>query len=143
MHIHLIFSTKHREPWIQDSFREPLHRYMTKALHTSGCQCVFINSVEDHVHVLFDLGRTVSLSATVAELKRSSSKWIKLQSAHTGVFAWQVGYGAFAISISDVESVKNYIAGQKEHHTTQSFEDEYVRFLKQNEMQYDDKYLWD
>ncbi len=79
LHIHLVFSTKNREPDIDDAIRAALHAYMATILQNLGCTPVLINSVEDHAHLLFDLARTVSLSQVVEDLKRASSKWIKSQ----------------------------------------------------------------
>src|SRR6185295_7148426 len=98
LHIHLVFSTKHRVPFLHDSVRDSLHRYMAIVLKNLRCPPTLINSVEDHVHILFNLGRTVAVSAAVEEVKKSSSKWIKTQGADFAGFAWQGGYGAFAVS---------------------------------------------
>ncbi len=77
LHVHLVFSTKNREPIITDSVCGSLHAYMATVLHNLNCHPVFINSVEDHIHLLFELGRTVSVSQAVEDVKKSSSKWIK------------------------------------------------------------------
>lgn len=87
LHIHLIFSTKNRERLISDDVRDSLHAYMATVLQTRGCSPVLINSVEDHVHILFDLARTVTVSSTVEEVKKASSKWIKTQGAAFASFA--------------------------------------------------------
>src|SRR5690606_10473740 len=94
--IHLVFSTKNRERLITDAVRDSLHSYMATVLQNLGCQPVLINSVEDHVHILFELARTVAISQAVEEVKKASSKWIKTQDADLAGFAWQAGYGAFA-----------------------------------------------
>jgi len=77
LHIHLVFSTKNREPFITDAVRDSLHAYMAAVLQNLGCAPVLINSVEDHTHLLFDLARTVSVSQAVEDVKKASSKWIK------------------------------------------------------------------
>lgn len=104
---------------------------------------MLINSVEDHVHILFELGRTVAVSDAVEECKKTSSKWIKTQGAAYAQFAWQAGYGAFAVSESNVDAVRNYIANQPEHHRKQSFQDEYRAFLARHRVAFEEKYLWD
>ena len=121
LHIHLVFSTKNRETLIADLVRDSLHRYMASVLQNLGCAPVLINSVEDHAHLLFDLARTVSISQVVEEVKKSSSKWIKTQGQEFAGFAWQAGYGAFAVSESNVGTVRTYIANQREHHRTKTF----------------------
>ena len=112
LHVHLIFSTKNREYIITDTIRNALHAYMATVLQNLGCTPVLINSVEDHAHVLFDLARTVSVSQVVEDIKKSSSKWIKTQGPGFTSFAWPSGYGAFAVSESNVETVRQYIINQ-------------------------------
>ena len=141
--IHLVFSTKNREPLITDSVRDSLHAYMATVLQNLGCTPVLINSVEDHAHLLFDLSRTVSISQVVEDVKKASSKWIKTQGAAFAAFAWQSGYGAFAVSESNVETVHEYIANQREHHRKKSFQDEYRQFLERHRIAFDERYVWD
>lgn len=93
LHVHLIFSTKHRERLITDAVRDSLHAYMATVLQNLGCAPMLINSVEDHVHILFELARTVSVSQAVEDVKKSSSKWIKTQGNELAGFAWQGGTG--------------------------------------------------
>ncbi len=143
LHIHLVFSTKNREPLITDPVRDALHAYMATVLQNLGCAPVLINSVEDHIHILFELARTVSVSQAVEEVKKSSSKWIKTQGANFAGFAWQAGYGAFAVSESNVGVVREYIAGQREHHHTKSFQEEYRQFLERHRVAFDERYVWD
>jgi putative transposase len=121
LHIHLVFSTENRERLITDAVRDSLHAYMATVLQSSGCPPVLINSVKDHVHIRFELSRTVSVSQAVEDVKKSSSKWIKTQGAEFAGFAWQSGYGAFAVSESNVPIVRDYIARQQEHHRCRSF----------------------
>ncbi|MFN0010418.1 MAG: IS200/IS605 family transposase [Phycisphaerales bacterium] len=147
--LHLIFSTKNRAPLIADEVRESLHRYMAVVLTNLGCRCVLINSVEDHVHILFELARTVSISDAVQDVKASSSKWIKGQgragSPKTAAtrFAWQAGYGIFAVSPSNVPRVRAYIDNQRAHHRRTTFQDEYRAFLRRHGIPFDEEYVWD
>lgn len=143
LHIHLIFSTKNRAPVLLDEIRPALHRYMAVVLQNLGCPPTLINSVEDHVHILFDLGRTVAVSEAVEAVKKSSSKWIKTQGAELAGFSWQAGYGAFAVSESNVSAVREYIANQREHHREKSFQEEYRTFLERHGVAFDERYLWD
>jgi len=143
LHIHLIFSTKNRERTITDSIRDLLHSYMATVLQNLGCAPLLINSVEDHVHLLFDLARTVPVSHVVEDVKKSSSKWIKTMGAGFGTFAWQSGYGAFAVSESNVDVVRSYIARQREHHHRKTFQEEYREFLLRHRIAFDEKYVWD
>jgi putative transposase len=143
LHIHLVFSTKNREPRIPDTTRDSLHRYMATVLQNLGCPPVLINSMPDHVHLLFDLSRTVHVSGVVEEVKKSSSKWIKTQGDPFAGFAWQSGYGAFAVSESNVPIVRDYIATQAEHHRRKSFQEEYRAFLEKHRVSFDERYVWD
>jgi REP element-mobilizing transposase RayT len=104
---------------------------------------VLINSVEDHVHVLFELARTVALSSAVEDVKKASSKWIKTQGGEFNGFAWQAGYGAFAVSESNVPAVREYVANQQEHHRKKSFQEEYRVFLERHQIAFDERYVWD
>jgi REP element-mobilizing transposase RayT len=143
LHIHLIFSTKNREPVLLDSVRDSLHRYMATVLQNLGCPPELINSVPDHVHILFELGRTVAVSNAVEQVKKTSSKWVKTQGSEFTRFAWQAGYGAFAVSQSNVTTVRQYIAGQQQHHRKKSFQEEYRAFLERHNVPFDEKYVWD
>ena len=141
--VHLIFSTKGRRPLIQDTVRDSLHAYMATVLRNFDCPAILINSVEDHIHLLFEMSRTVAVSAAVEEVKTTSSKWIKTQGPEFAVFAWQTGYGAFSVSPSNVEAVRAYIADQREHHRRYTFEEEYRAFMKRHGVTFDEKYGWD
>jgi putative transposase len=143
LHIHLVFSTKSREPFITDAVRDSLHAYMATVLQNLGCAPVLINSVEDHAHLLFDLARTVSISRVVEDVKKASSRWLKTQGPNFAAFAWQSGYGVFAVSESNVEAVREYIANQREHHRKKSFQEEYRQFLERHRIAFDERYVWD
>jgi putative transposase len=139
LHTHLVFGTKTRTPWINDSVRDALHGYMANVLTNLGCTPILINSVEDHVHVLFDLARMVSIGQCVEDLKKSSSKWLKTAGPELSIFSWQSGYAAFSVSQSQMESVCQYIANQREHHQRKSFQDEYRLILKKHGVIFDEK----
>ncbi len=141
--VHLVFSTKNRACLIHDDLRADLHAYIATVLKNMECPALIINSVEDHVHILFILHRTVALSSAVGELKSSSSKWLKTQSDQLAAFAWQAGFGAFSVSESNVAAVRQYIENQKEHHRKISFQDELRLFLSKHRVEYDERYLWD
>jgi REP element-mobilizing transposase RayT len=143
LHVHLVFSTRNREPLITDAVRDALHAYMATVLQNLGCAPVLINSVEDHAHLLFDLSRTVAISQAVEDVKKASSKWIKTQGPEFASFAWQSGYGAFAVSESNVDAVREYIANQREHHRRKSFQEEYRQFLERHRIAFDERYVWD
>jgi REP element-mobilizing transposase RayT len=143
LHVHLIFSTKNRAGLLPDTIRPSLHACMATVLQNLGCPPALINSVEDHVYILFELARTVAVSEAVEEVKKSSSKWIKTQGDEFAGFAWQAGYGAFAVSESNVPAVREYIAGQQEHHRRKGFQEEYRAFLQRHGVSCDERYVWD
>jgi putative transposase len=143
LHVHLVFSTKHRERILTEGVRASLHAYMATVLQNFNCPAQLINSVTDHVHILFELGRTVAVSAAVEEVKTSSSKWLKTQGPEFSRFAWQAGYGAFSVSESNMATVRDYIANQAEHHRVKSFQDEYRAFLARHGVAFDERYVWD
>ena len=141
--VHLIFSTKNRDRVLPDDIRSELHAYMATVLQDMGCPAEIINSVEDHAHILFELSRTITMSQVVERVKKSSSKWIKTKGARHAGFAWQAGYGAFAVSESNIPKVREYIASQREHHEKHTFQEEYIAFLKRHNVAFDERYLWD
>ena len=143
IYLHLVFSTKGRASTINDRMHDPLHRYMATVLKNLGCHANLINSVEDHIHLLFELGRTVAVSKVVEDVKKSSSKWIKTQPDGVGEFGWQNGYGIFSVSHSNVEAVRDYIASQREHHRKRTFQDELRTLLEKHGVDYDERYVWD
>jgi REP element-mobilizing transposase RayT len=123
--------------------REELHHHLGGILTNHDCQPIIIGGTEDHVHMLSMLSRTCEAAEMVKEVKRGSSLWLKTKSRDLNDFAWQKGYGIFSIGISQVETVRNYIAGQEEHHRKVSFQDEFREFLKRYEIQFDERYVWD
>lgn len=141
---HLIFSTKHRFPFLSDkTIRTDMHAYLAKMLREQDCETQIVNGVADHIHALFALSRTHSLAAVVKEVKRTSSAWVKNLSPNLARFHWQGGYGAFSVSQSNLAEVVRYIEAQEEHHKRVTFQDEYRAFLKAYGVAYDERYVWD
>jgi len=142
--VHTVFSTKDRRPFLRDkSLRAELHRYLGGILANRDCQPLIIGGVEDHVHLLSTLSRTCEAAEMVKEVKRGSSLWLKTRSGNLRNFAWQNGYGIFSVGFSQIEGVKNYIAGQEEHHRKISFQDELRQFLRRYEIEFDERHVWD
>lgn len=138
-----MFSTKHRTPWITHDIREQLHPYLGGTLEQNGCTPIRNGGVEDHVHLLFGLSRTVSIAQVVEHLKTSSSKWVKSVSPTCKDFAWQSGYGALSVSESHAASCVQYIEQQAEHHKKLTFQEEYRELMKIAGIQIDERYVWD
>ena len=143
IYIHIVFSTKERRPFIEPEIEPEFYAYIAGAIKKmDGLPCL-INGTADHVHILSTLPRTATLAKFIEGIKRPSSQWIKTKGQMYQKFAWQNGYGAFSVSSSRASSVKRYIAGQKEHHRTTSFKEEFIEFLRKYNVQYDERYLWD
>jgi REP element-mobilizing transposase RayT len=142
--LHGVFSTKERRPFLRDLvIRRELHAYLGGILKQLDCDPICIGGVEDHVHILFGLSRTRTISEVIKEAKRSSSLWIKTRQAGMEDFGWQNGYGIFSLGFSLVEIVRSYIERQELHHKKVSFQDEFRQLLRRYGISYDEKYLWD
>ena len=143
IYIHLIFSTKNRERIIPDNIRPDLHAYMGGILNSLGCSPIEINSEPDHVHLLFLMARTETISNVVGQVKKSANDWLRTKSPEFSNFFWQGGYGVFSVSQSAAEEVREYIRNQREHHKKASFQDEFRAFLKRYEIEFDERFVWD
>lgn len=141
--IHLIFSTKRREPFIHADLEEELYKYLAATCRACGCPSHNIGGTADHIHIVCSLSRTIWVSKLLEEIKTASSKWMKTRGRPYASFAWQNGYGAFSIGQSQLATVKHYIACQKEHHGRTTFQDEFRQFLARYEIPYDERYVWD
>ena len=141
--LHLVFATKNHVPWIDSRVRGELHSYIAGACRNIGVEAFRVGGVADHVHVACSLSRTITVSKLLEGVKKSSSSWMKAQGAGYDLFSWQLGYGAFSLGQSQLQTVVNYIDGQEEHHQKKSFKEEYLEFLKRYGIGYDERYLWD
>jgi len=141
--LHIIFSTKKRQAFIQTDIISELHLYMAGIASSYKSHVHEIGGVEDHVHMLVSLPRTLAVSQLVEEIKKGSSKWIKTKEGQYKEFAWQGGYGAFSIGQSNYDNLREYIRNQQEHHKKMTFQEEYRSFLKKYRVGYDEKYVWD
>jgi putative transposase len=139
--VHLVFSTKHREPFIVPDVRDELFAYLAGTLNAIECPAIRVGGVADHVHLLFVLAKTLPLCKAVEEVKKESSKWAK-ERVHPN-FYWQTGYGAFSVSASNEAQVTAYIENQEHHHRVRTFQDEYREFLRKHGVEYDERYVWD
>ena len=142
IYIHVIFGTKNREKIITPKIESELHSYISGVLKHIECPVLEINSVPDHIHILYRLSKNISLAKSLQELKRESSAFMKLKGISN--FSWQGGYGAFSVSSSKIETVRKYIKNQKEHHKTVSFKDEIEQFFQQYENnKFDSCFFWE
>jgi REP element-mobilizing transposase RayT len=139
--VHLVFSTKNREPLIAPEVRSDLFKYLAGALNASECPAIEVGGVADHVHLLFVLSKNWALSKVVEEVKKESSKWAK-EKVHPR-FYWQGGYGAFSVSASNEPRVVAYIRSQEEHHRERTFQDEVRDLMRRTGQPLDERYFWD
>lgn len=142
-YIHIIFSTKHREPLIHPPVEAELHSYLGGICNKLDCQVIKVGGYNDHIHILCMLSKKIALMKLMEELKSHSSKWIKTKGTGYENFYWQDGYGAFSVNPSEIDTVIAYIANQHEHHSKKTFQDEYRAFLKKYNVEYEEKYVWD
>jgi putative transposase len=143
LYVHLTFGTKFRYPFIHNETGIKLHSYIAGTLKEYESPALRINSVPDHIHILFRLSKNYPLAKVVEEIKKQSSKWMKEIENGQPKFSWQTGYGAFSVSSYGLGKVKKYIDGQKEHHKRKSYKEEIEEFIKQYEIiNYDANYFW-
>jgi REP-associated tyrosine transposase len=128
-----------REP----SFRERTHAYIAGICNNQDSPSLRVGGVADHVHILCRLSKTIDVAALVREIKRDSSKWIKEENPQLPDFHWQNGYGAFSVSPSHIEPLKQYIVSQEQHHARESFQDEFRRLCVKYGLEINERYVWD
>ena len=139
---HCVFSTMDRRKTIDIELQERLWPYLGGIARENNLKALAIGGVEDHVHMLLSMPSTISVAKAMQWIKGGSSKWVHDEFPERRAFAWQEGYGAFSIGISQVEETKRYIANQREHHKTKTFQEEYLAFLDKHGVQYDPQYVW-
>ena len=142
-YIHLVFSTKHRQHFIQPLFEQALHSYLGGICNNMDCEPIQIGGYTDHVHLLCKLSKRVALMKLLEEAKSHSSKWMKTQDSSLRDFYWQDGYGAFSVSPTQVDKVIHYITNQHAHHKKIDFQNEFRALLKKNRLPCDERYVWD
>lgn len=140
LHYHLVFGTKNREPTIAADWRGKLHAYLGGTVRGLGAIPDEIGGVADHVHLLIGTKATHRLSDLLREIKSESSRWVHEEIGVAG-FAWQEGYGAFTVSASQREAVRQYLQTQEEHHRRGSFREEYLELLQRSGVTFDERFL--
>src|SRR2546422_1928190 len=140
---HCVFSTKERRRVITPALRERLWPFLGGIARQNKMKAIEIGGVEDHVHILLSLPATISIAKALQLIKGGSSKWVHETFPEHGLFAWREKYGAFSVSVSQLDNVIGYIKGQEEHHRKITFQEEFVALLKKHGIQYDEQYLWD
>ena len=141
--VHLVYSTKNRQPSIPKEHRDALYAYQAGILKEWDSPALLIGGVEDHVHSLFSLSRNFALKKIVEEVKKGSSKWMKSDGPKNANFSWQAGYGAFSVSQSSEENVRRYIENQEQHHKQTTYQAELRALLNRHGIDFDERYVWD
>ena len=141
--LHIIFSTKNREPWLDRQVRQRMHAYLATICRDVGADLVQVGGVADHVHIVTTLPRTISQAQLIEQIKKTSSKWIKSLDVRYHGFFWQRGYSAFSVSPSQLDPVLEYVDNQEEHHRTRIFQEEYRELLRKHGVDFDERYVWD
>jgi REP element-mobilizing transposase RayT len=143
LHCHLVFSTKNRANLIDVELQPRLYEYLGGVARGMKTSLMAAGGIPDHVHLLVSMNREIAVSEYLRELKAESSRWVHQTFPERSQFAWQAGYGAFAVSFSQLDAVKQYIANQPEHHRVKSFQEEFVALLQKHQIEFDERYLWD
>lgn len=143
IYIQIVFAVQGRENLIQKSWRDELHKYISGIITQKGHKSIIVNGVSDHIHAFVGLKPAMTISDLVRDMKNNSSNFVNRQGFVRGKFSWQSGYGAFSYSHSQIRQVYEYILNQEEHHKKKTFKEEYLEFLKEYQIDFEPKYLFD
>jgi REP element-mobilizing transposase RayT len=142
IHIQAVFAVQNRECIIGNSWKDELYKYISGILQSNSHKLLAINGMPDHIHILFGLRPSQSISDLMQDVKGSSSKWINDKKLIQGKFSWQEGYGAFSYSKSEVPTIIQYIINQTNHHKRKTFSEEYYAILQELEIDFDDRFIF-
>lgn len=142
IHLHCIFAVKYRDALIVEPWKDRLHQYITGIVQNHGHKMISINTMPDHLHMLFGMRPTQSLSDLMRIVKGDSSEWINDFGLTQKRFRWQDGFGAFSYQKTMIPKVARYIENQEAHHRKKSFLTEYKGFLEAFEIPYDERYIF-
>ena len=133
---------QNRQKLITPELEERLWRFLGGIARANQMRALSVGGTEDHTHMLLSLPASMSIAKGMQLIKGGSSKWIHETFPDQRLFAWQEKYGAFSVSVSQLETIADYIKNQREHHRTKSFQEEFVLLLKRHNIAYDERYLW-
>ena len=143
IYLHIIFSTKNRTRTLSPALRDRLFPYMGGLIRERNGDALLINGVEDHIHILTRFPATITLSDFLRDIKSISAGWVHDSFSEAAAFGWQTGYAAFSVSRSNVDTVRDYIALQEEHHKRKTFQEEYLEFLERHGIEYDARFVFE
>lgn len=142
VHLQFVFAPKYRAALLDPEWENDLYKYITGIVQTNKHKILAINGMPDHIHILIGFRTTQSIADLMQDVKADSSQWINKNRLTKAKFEWQVGYGVFSYSRSQVPTIINYIKNQKEHHRKKTFIDEYRDFLKDFEVDYEERFIF-
>ena len=141
-YFHCVFSTKERRPLITPELRKRLWPFLGGIARQNKMKAIEVGGVADHVHILLSLPSTLAVAKAQVDLAEASLKAIHETFPEQRVFAWQEEYGAFSVSVSQLDKTIEYIRGQEAHHRKMTFQEEFLALLKKHRIEYDERYLW-
>jgi len=140
---HIVFGTKYRHRSITDAIQGRLYEYIGGTIRAKKGVLIEIGGIPDHIHILTGLSPTIAVADVIRDVKANASKWLYEQPDRTSLFEWQIGYGAFTVSYSQIEAVLSYIRNQEKHHRTRSFQEEYIELLRKHDIPFRLEYLFE
>ena len=142
-YFHCVFSTKERRPLISPQLRERLWPFLGGIARQNQMKAIEIGGMPDHVHILLSLPSTLSIAKALQLIKGGSSKWVHDTFPERRLFRWRVKYGAFGVSVSQLDKTIQYIKSQEAHHRKLTFQEEFLALLRKHRIAYDERYLWE
>ena len=143
IYIQIVFAVKRRENLIGKNWKDELYKYISGIITNKGQKSIIVNGASDHIHIFVGLKPSMAISDLVRDVKNNSSNFINDKKFVKGKFSWQEGYGAFSYAHSQIENVYNYILNQEVHHHKKTFKEEYLDFLQEFDIAYDEIYLFE
>ncbi|MFA6571560.1 MAG: IS200/IS605 family transposase, partial [Bacteroidota bacterium] len=140
IYLHIVFAVKGRENLIFDKWKDELYKFISGIIKNENQKLMIINGMPDHLHLLISVSPDIKISEFVKTIKANSSRFINEKQFVRGKFQWQAGYGCFACNYLSVKNVVKYIENQQAHHKKKTFKEEYVEFLKQLNIEFNDIY---
>ena len=140
---HVVFSTKHRTPWLTDSVTDRLYPYIGGIVRNENGVLLSCGGVEDHNHLFLRYRTDKTIADLMRQVKSRASQWIHKEFPTLSMFGWQDGYAAFTVSQSGANDLKRYISNQKEHHQKRDFKEELLTMLRLNEIEFNERYVFD
>ena len=141
IYLQLVFAVQDRASLIDSEWKDELYKYISGIVQKNSHKLITINGIPNHIHILIGYKLHQLIPELLQDIKGSSSKWINKRGFIKGKFSWQEGYSAFSYSHSQIDDVVQYIMNQEQHHKKKTFHEEYIEFLEQFHIPYNEKYI--